>query len=293
MAAPRLTSSAAPRGGASALRAAGQAPTGRSGSGTPDGAALALVLAALAWLGGTALQLQQPALWPAPVPAALLAAAVLLGLLAWWARGRRGRVLLIVALVSASFALTAMRAQSRLAEALAPALEGQDLVLTGIVAQLPRRQPDGVRFVFEVEHATQQGRAVAVPSLVSLGWYRGWQGGGEGDGALLYAPYEGIAAGQRWRFPVRLATPHGSLNPHGFDHELWLFEQGVRAVGTVRASEAAPAQRLASAAGAPVERTRQWARDAIERRVTDPRAAGVLAALAVGDQAAIELGIDN
>ncbi len=30
----------------------------------------------LAWLGGTALQLQQPALWPGPVNAALIAAGV-------------------------------------------------------------------------------------------------------------------------------------------------------------------------------------------------------------------------
>ena len=25
-----------------------------------------------------------------------------------------------------------------------------------------------------------------------------------------------------------LRQPHGTLNPHGFDLELWLFEQGIR-----------------------------------------------------------------
>jgi competence protein ComEC len=62
----------------------------------------------------------------------------------------------------------------------------------------------------------------------------------------------------------------------------------VRAVGSVRASAVQPAQRLGVDAGAPVDRAGQWVRDAIERRVPDARAAGVLAALAVGDQAAIE-----
>jgi hypothetical protein len=41
---------------------------------------------------------------------------------------------------------------------------------------------------------------------------------------------------------VRLRQPHGSLNPHGFDLELWLFEQGIRAGGYVRsrAGDVAP-----------------------------------------------------
>jgi len=246
-----------------------------------------IVLGALAWLGGTALQLQQPALWPAAMQAALFAAALLAAGLAWRARGAWRTLAIVLALALAAFALSATRAQWRLADALPPALEGRDLVLTGVVAQMPRRGPDGVRFVFAVEQAALDGAAVRVPSRVSLGWYRSGAGDDEGL-ATPQAPFDGLAAGQRWRFVARLGAPHGSLNPHGFDHELWLFEQGVRAVGSVRASAATPAQRLAVDAGAPIERARQWVRDAIERRVPDARAAGVLAALAVGDQAEIE-----
>jgi hypothetical protein len=44
---------------------------------------------------------------------------------------------------------------------------------------------------------------------------------------------------------------------------------------------------LADAAGQPVDRARQAVRDTILLRVADARSAGVLAALAVGDQAAI------
>jgi competence protein ComEC len=44
---------------------------------------------------------------------------------------------------------------------------------------------------------------------------------------------------------VRLKAPHGNLNPHGFDYELWLWEQGLQATGYVRAGPRdAPPQRI-------------------------------------------------
>jgi competence protein ComEC len=128
-----------------------------------------------------------------------------------------------------------------------------------------------------------------LPSLLSLGWHRV----AEPD-ALLLGPAAEVRAGQRWRFTVRLKQPHGAFNPGGFDVELWLFERGLGATGYVRSRAGDVAQRLDAAAGAPIERARQRVRDAIERRLAhsadpaDARAAGVLAALAIGDQAAIE-----
>jgi len=106
---------------------------------------------------------------------------------------------------------------------------------------------------------------------------------------LHLQPQRELRAGQRWTFNARLRRPHGSLNPHGFDVELMLFEQGVRATGYVRD---APPQTVEEGAAYPVERLRQRVRDAIAARVPDARAAGVLAALAVGDQGAIELEND-
>ncbi len=240
---------------------------------------LRLAACALALIGGAALQLQQPALWSVGAYAALIAAAVLAFMGAWrwhWSAA-------VIGVLALSFAGVGLRAAARLADDLPAALEGRDLVVTGIVAQLPRHLPEGVRFVFDIDSATLQRRRVQVPSRILLGWYGGWQ-----DEVLMFAPYEQIAAGQRWRFVVRLKQPHGSVNPHGFDHELWMFEQGLRASGAVRATERDAAQLLQARAGAPVERLRQQVRDAIFARVPDARAAGVLAALAVGDQAAIE-----
>jgi competence protein ComEC len=238
------------------------------------------VAAGLAGLAGCALQLQMVDLWRAEWVGCVALASAVIGAAAW--RGQRP-VLWAIAALLLGFALTHQRAAWRVADGLDASLEGQDLLLTGTVASLPRETPDGVRFVFAVEAATQRGAAVRVPRRVSLGWYRGID-----DGALLGGPAEHVVAGQRWQLPVRLARPHGFMNPHGFDFELWLFEQGIRASGSVRSRPGAVALKLDEHAGHAVQRWRQQWREAIQARVSDSAAAGVLAALAIGDQASIE-----
>jgi competence protein ComEC len=237
----------------------------------------------LAWLVGTALQLQQPALWPWQANIALIAGGVAGAALAvWWRRRRIGHWLVCAALASAALGITAWRAEARLSERLAPELEARDLVVVGIVDRLPLVAPDGVRFVLEVQSAWDEGRAVALPPLLSLSWSRG------GDEGALAAPQIDLRAGQRWQLPLRLRRPHAAMNPHGFDGELWLFEQGLGATGTVRNTVAGPRPRLLGDTGSrPIERARQVVRDAVLLRVADARVGGVLAALAVGDQAAI------
>ena len=87
-----------------------------------------------------------------------------------------------------------------------------------------------------------------MPSVIALGWYAGFH-----EDAALVQPRLALRAGQRWRFTVRLRQPHGNLNPHGFDYELALLEQGIRATGYVRD---VPATLLDTSAGHPVERLR-------------------------------------
>jgi competence protein ComEC len=262
----------------------------------PAAAGTAWAAVALAWLLGVALQLQQAALWPAWMIGALFALAAIAALAAWRLH-RTGHALWMVgvtlglATLMLAFASTAGRAQWRMSQTLPPALEGQDLQVTGVVASLPRQSVIGTRFEFDVEAALWQGRPVRLPPRLSLGWYRGFD-----DDALLAAPAAALRVGERWRFTVRLRQPHGLMNPHGFDLELWLFERGLRASGTVRAPLNAPPastsalapQHLADAAGYPVQRLRQRLRDALFAAVPESATAGVLAALVVGDQAAIE-----
>ena len=233
---------------------------------------------ALAWLAGVVLHLQTQSLLSATVYGAAMALGGL-GLGAAW-RWRRAFAVALLSVALLGWGGSGWRACLRLAEALAPALEGQDLVVTGVVASLPQQSASGLRFRFAVDDASLRGQPVSVPPLIGLGWYKGFH-----EDAVLSQPQSELRAGQRWRFTLRLRQPHGNVNPHGFDYELYLFEQGVRAVGYVRD---APTLRLDSAAGLPVERLRQRVRDAIDAHVADRRAAGVLAALAVGDQGAIE-----
>lgn len=246
----------------------------------------AWLAAGLGWLLGAAAQLQMAQLWPAPWAWCLLGAG--LGLAALGHGSRRAWVAVLLAGLGAAligFSWTHLRAEARLADALPADLEGQDLVLTGTVAGLPRETVDGTRFLFETDAATLRGQPVQVPGLVSLGWYRGVD-----EDLLLGGPSEAIRAGQRWQLQVRLKRPHGLMNPHGFDLELWLWEQGIRAGGYVRAPAGAVARsavKLTEQDGHVVDRWRQQVREAINARVPDPMAAGVLAALAIGDQAAI------
>ncbi len=238
-----------------------------------------LAALALAWIAGVALQLQQRALWPVEAYGLAVGLGALGAVAAW--RWRHAFVLGLIGALLLAVGAAGWRASARLADGLADALEGRDLVVTGIVASLPQRSAAGLRFRFEPDVATLDGQAVQVPSVFAVGWYKGMH-----EDAALSQPQSELRAGQRWRFTLRLRQPHGNLNPHGFDYELQLFEQGVRATAYVR--DAPAPELLHRAAGFPVERLRQRVRDAIEASVPDRRAAGVLAALSVGDQGAIE-----
>jgi competence protein ComEC len=234
---------------------------------------------------GPALQLQQAALWPWFAYAGAVGAGALL------AGSRRVRAhagLVLAAAALAAFGAAGWRADAFVAQGLDPALEGRDLAVTGIVAAMPQTSEAGIRFRFEVESAASDDEPVRVPPQLSVGWYAGPL---PTEAELLEierGPAE-LHPGERWQFTLRLKAPHGTVNPHGFDYELWLWEQGLQATGWVRAGPRDPApQRLAVTWAHPVERARQQVRDAILRQVEDRPIAGVLAALVAGDQNAIE-----
>ena len=293
---------------------------------------------ALAWVGGVALQLQQPVLWAGECYPLMVAAALGVLLVALRLRWRIG---VCFAVAAAGFAYAGWRADARLADALAPAWEGCDVEVVGVIDDMPQVAEDGEHFAFVIESARvlgmtarelrrvqsldvaagrplpsavadaeeAAGRARAsgdgieddddasaatpspvsgapvVPSRVWLAWSRNQRD----DRAVAASPAP-LRAGQRWRLPVRLRRPHGAMNPDGFDAELWLFDQGLRATGTVRGNG-----QLLDTSWAPIANARQWVRDRLMLSsqssgapVEDPAATGALAALAVGDQAAID-----
>lgn len=239
------------------------------------------------FIAGSALQLQQAALleWPAYAGMLLLALA-LYGAVAikseaiWW---RQAAVLLAMGLLA--FALCGLRAGAFLASGLAPQLQGADIHVTGVVSAMPQRGEEGIRFKLDVESASAGGEEVILPPRIYLGWYSGF---GATPADPQRRPAE-LRAGERWQMTVRLKQPHGNSNPHGFDYELWLWEQGLQATGYVRAGarDAVP-RRIGATWQHPVERARQSVRDAVLEHVDDRKGAGIIAALVTGDQAAID-----
>ncbi|MDP9992958.1 competence protein ComEC [Variovorax boronicumulans] len=241
------------------------------------------------------MQLHQPALWMVGVYVALLFAGAA-GL--WWRRAF-GPLLLIAALVCGAMAgagLAGWRAVAYANGALDPSLEGRDLRVTGVVSQMPQRNETGTRFHLDVESVrwadARNDAPPTVPARIALGWYGENTGiwGHAVEGRATSSAFVGeLHAGERWQLTVRLRAPHGNLNPHGFDSELWLWEQGVHANGYVRTGtrDAAPAY-MASTWRHPIERAREAVRDAVFERVADRNQAGVIAALVTGDQRAID-----
>lgn len=174
-------------------------------------------------------------------------------------------------------------AHHRLADFLPPGSEGRDMEVVGVVAGLPQHFENGLRFDFDVERS-----GLPAPRRVSLAWYRGFRP--QEDGEVHAAPP--LRAGERWRFTVRLKRPHGNLNPHGFDYEAMLFERGIRATGYVRPKhEFARLDAFVMRPGYAVERVRERLRERFQRVLPDRPYAGILVALAVGDQRAIDASL--
>ncbi|HTQ75315.1 MAG TPA: DNA internalization-related competence protein ComEC/Rec2 [Burkholderiales bacterium] len=188
------------------------------------------------------------------------------------------------AFAAIGLAWSAALAHCRLADRLDPDLEGRDVMVSGVIASLPQPVERGVRFDFDVE-TPESG----VPRHISLAWYGGFTS--EGGGVALP-----VRPGERWRYRVRLRRPHGNVNPHGFDYEAWLLERGIRATGYVRTpgrGEDAAAERLEAMVMRPpylIERVREFVRERILGTLPERPYAGVLIALAIGDQRAIDPG---
>lgn len=240
--------------------------------------------ATVAFVVGVACLQQQAALWNVWLLAAMLP--LLLLLLAatkYWPLGlavhlRRLSIVAIFFLLG--FVWAGLFAQWYLSEELAAELEGQDLTVVGIIDSLPNAFPQGQRFNFKIERTLPDAAlAKRLPAKIALSWYAIAQ-------SADLPPAE-VKPGERWQLTVRMKRPHGNANPMGFDYEVWLLEQGVRATGTVRPDGVFKNQRLDAfvwSLGNLVERSRALLRERIHAALPGQAYAGVIVALVVGDQ---------
>lgn len=187
---------------------------------------------------------------------------------------------LVISAFLSGVAYVCWRSAAVLADQLPEAAMGRNLQIIGVVDSLPDRTARGQRFLFRVENA---GDTFHVPELVQLSI---WQKDADGDVLENEIPQR-IQPGERWSFSVRLKRPHGLANPHGYDAEARLFEMGVRATGYVRAGE-----RLDEFVATPstlVAQLRYRIRERFEQVLPSDAYpnAGILTALAIGDQKAI------
>ena len=179
------------------------------------------------------------------------------------------------------FSWNARYAENRLENILSTELEGKEFTLEGRVAALPQSSSSGAKFAFEVDQAFSEKEALnPFPKRIYLSWQPAWRNPQD---------IPEIIPGQHWRFKAKLKRPYGSLNPYTFDFERWSFHQDFGASGSVRSGELVLDQDIAwSEFELRMELARWQLRKKIQSMLPgDARYVGVLIALVMGDQNAI------
>jgi competence protein ComEC len=191
-------------------------------------------------------------------------------------------VLLVACCFTLGFSWNAHYAQSRLAHVLSVGYEGKDLILEGRVNALPQSTPSGAKFSFEVDQVFFGKELIeSFPPQVYLSWQPAWRNPQD---------VPEVIPGQRWEFKVKVKRPYGSLNPHTFDFERWSFHQDFGASGSVRSGKLITEKDIRFTEFALAMEYQRWKlRQKIQRLLPrDARYGGVIAALVMGDQNAID-----
>ncbi len=183
-----------------------------------------------------------------------------------------------------SFSYASITAKSIIDSRLQTELEGKDLIVEGIIANIPQHQQDRWRFYLDVHQVTllAQGDTdikmpIKLKGKIKLSWYH-----------QKKMPQKIIHAGQKWRFQVRLKQPNGFLNQGGFDYEKWLFSNRIKATGYIRRS--AQNYLLAPAAWTSIHHQRQQLSTKIKQSLESNgaskgnNATAIILALAVADR---------
>ena len=97
--------------------------------------------------------------------------------------------------------------------------DGATHEILGTVIGIPNQSVQRIRFDFLILEADWQTGADLAGRTVRLRWY---------ESPNVLTP------GDQWKLKVKLRSPRGYRNQHGFDYERFLLENGIRATGYVR-----------------------------------------------------------
>jgi competence protein ComEC len=167
-----------------------------------------------------------------------------------------------LAFVVLGFLWSSYQASLLLDDRLSLDLQGQDLLITGTVSNIPEFYDRRIRFEFKPD----QDQEISLPNKISLNWYQ---------------PFvKDIHASDRWQLSVRLKQPYGMKNPGTFDYESWLFQQGIGATGYVRNN--AQNVRLENASVYSIKRLRQSLFNNIDQHLNNSDHRGLIQGLTTG-----------
>jgi competence protein ComEC len=230
-----------------------------------------MFMAGSAWL-------QCLAALPSRLACVLCAAFAMAALLAWVGAGRLRplvrNLLLLAACGGAGFAWAAYRADLRLHDHLAARHDNAVTRLNVRVAGLPTGDVRSRTFEAEV----LPGQRAGIPRHVRVSW----RAPPHARGAVPE-----IRPGEVWRMALLLRRPRGLSNPEAPDREAQFFARNIRAMATVRGRPVRLADAPWATAGTVIARFRFRLRAAMQARLAGAENAGVIVALALGDQSGI------
>lgn len=120
--------------------------------------------------------------------------------------------------IACGFICAMLHAGIKLSGQIDPAIENDNIILTGRVVSLPRLRLSATRFEFETATIEHAGVISQQSIKILLNWYR---------------KDVSVQPGEHWRLHARLKRPYGFSNPGSFDYEAWLFQRGINATGYV------------------------------------------------------------
>jgi competence protein ComEC len=194
----------------------------------------------------------------------LFLAALLLG---WRAQSWRWLCILLL-----GFAWAAWRGSVAMQERLPVEWEGQDFNVQGRIVGLVQSRADATSFLFQIEHAERNGKAVPWHGRARISWYG--------------KPPPELSSCSRWQMLLRLRRPRGMVNPGGADAERSSLARDIAAVGYVRDG---PFNQPQAAASWCLDQLRASLASDIQQRVADTHDATLLRAFTVGDTRGLDV----